>query len=72
MSRVFVVQNQMKRSEDNSQLVPRYDFLQDELVALMLPYTLAFLVAWTILLVGWMALDIPLGETGPLHYSPPG
>ena len=42
------------------------------LVALMLPYTLAFLVAWTILLVGWMALDIPLGETGPLHYSPPG
>jgi len=38
------------------------------LVALMLPYTLAFLAAWTTMLVLWMALGLPLGATGPLHY----
>jgi aminobenzoyl-glutamate transport protein len=41
------------------------------LVALMVPYTLAFLVFWTLMLVLWMALGIPLGSTGPLDYVPP-
>jgi aminobenzoyl-glutamate transport protein len=40
------------------------------LVALMLPYTLAFGVAWTALLVAWMALGLPLGPAGPLAYAP--
>ena len=41
------------------------------LVALMLPYTAAFLVLWSTMLVCWLALGLPLGETGPLTYSPP-
>jgi aminobenzoyl-glutamate transport protein len=41
------------------------------LVALMLPYALAFLVAWTAMLLLWMALGLPLGATGPLDYAPP-
>jgi len=39
------------------------------LVALMLPYALAFTVAWTLLLVGWMWLGIDLGPGGPLRYA---
>ena len=42
------------------------------LVALMLPYTLAFLVCWSTMLVVWMMLGLPLGETGPLVYTPQG
>jgi aminobenzoyl-glutamate transport protein len=30
-------------------------------VATMLPYTISFLVVWSILLVAWMLLDLPLG-----------
>ncbi|MEE3332245.1 MAG: AbgT family transporter [Myxococcota bacterium] len=40
------------------------------LVALMLPYTITFLVVWSAMLVVWMALGIPLGATGPLAYTP--
>ena len=42
------------------------------LLALMIPYALAFALAWSALLVGWVALDIPLGPGGPLHYAPGG
>ncbi len=38
------------------------------LVALMLPYALAFLVAWSVLLVAWMMLGLELGPGGPLTY----
>jgi aminobenzoyl-glutamate transport protein len=40
------------------------------LVALMLPYTLAFGAAWTALLLLWMALGLPLGPEGPLWFTP--
>ena len=40
------------------------------LVALMLPYAAAFAVTWTVLLVLWMALGVPLGPGGPLAYDP--
>lgn len=30
-------------------------------MALMLPYALVFLVIWTSMLLGWVALDLPLG-----------
>jgi aminobenzoyl-glutamate transport protein len=40
------------------------------LVALMLPYAVAFGVAWTFLLALWVALGIPLGPAGPLAYTP--
>jgi aminobenzoyl-glutamate transport protein len=40
------------------------------LLALMLPYALAFAVAWTLLLLLWIAAGWPLGPAGPLHYAP--
>jgi aminobenzoyl-glutamate transport protein len=36
------------------------------LVAVMLPYSLAFLFGWVLMLVGWIALDLPLGPGAPL------
>jgi aminobenzoyl-glutamate transport protein len=41
-------------------------------VALMLPYAAAFGVAWTALLVIWVALGLPLGPGGSLHYPAAG
>ena len=40
-------------------------------VALMMPYALCFALAWGVLLLGWIALDLPLGPAGPLTYPPP-
>ncbi len=40
------------------------------LVALMLPYALAFAVIWTLLLMAWIATGLPLGQGGPLTYTP--
>jgi aminobenzoyl-glutamate transport protein len=40
------------------------------LLALMTPYALAFGVAWSALLLGWLALGAPLGPGGPLDYAP--
>ncbi len=40
------------------------------LVALMVPYAVTFFAAWTLLLVGWMLLGLPLGTAGPLEYLP--
>ncbi|MEE8581419.1 MAG: AbgT family transporter [Myxococcota bacterium] len=42
------------------------------LVTLMLPYTLAFAVAWSLLLVGWIWTGFELGPEGPLTYAAPG
>lgn len=39
------------------------------LVALMIPYALAFAVAWTLLLAAWVMLGLPLGPAGPLAYA---
>lgn len=39
------------------------------LVSIMLPYTIAFSIAWTLLLFIWMMLGIPLGPSGPLYYK---
>jgi len=41
------------------------------LVALMLPYTVAFTVAWVAMLLVWMAAGWELGPGGPLGYLPP-
>jgi aminobenzoyl-glutamate transport protein len=37
-------------------------------VAMMLPYTLAFLVVWLLLLILWIATGLPLGPGGELTY----
>jgi aminobenzoyl-glutamate transport protein len=36
------------------------------LIATMVPYSLAFLVVWSILLVGWILLGLPLGPGAAL------
>ena len=41
------------------------------LVSMMLPYTLFFWIAWTILLLAWMALGVDLGPGGPITYVDP-
>jgi aminobenzoyl-glutamate transport protein len=40
------------------------------LTALMLPYSIAFWLVWTVLLVLWMLSGLPLGPGGPLEYVP--
>lgn len=41
------------------------------LVSLMLPYALAFWLCWTLMLIAWMTVGLPLGPGGPLHYVDP-
>ena len=40
------------------------------IVAMMLPYSIAFLLVWTALLLVWMLLGLPLGPEGALLYLP--
>ncbi len=41
------------------------------LVSLMLPYSVVFLIVWTIMIVAWTLIGVPLGPEGPLTYTPP-
>ncbi|MEO1008376.1 MAG: AbgT family transporter [Planctomycetota bacterium] len=41
------------------------------LIAMMMPYTIVFTIAWAILLLIWMALGIDLGPAGPQAYEIP-
>lgn len=41
------------------------------LLALMLPYALAFMGAGLLMTVGWVALDLPLGPGAQVYYTPP-
>ena len=38
------------------------------LVSVMVPYSMFFLIGWTIMLIIWFLFGIPLGPGGPLHY----
>ena len=38
------------------------------LISIMMPYTIAFSITWTLFLFAWMMLGIPLGPNGPLFY----
>jgi len=38
------------------------------LLAAMLPYSMAFGLVWTILVIGWVLLGIPIGPGAPLNY----
>jgi len=40
------------------------------LVALMLPYSITFLVGWSLLLALWLTLGLPIGPGSPLDYVP--
>jgi aminobenzoyl-glutamate transport protein len=39
-------------------------------IATMLPYTVTFLVVWSMMLVVWMLLGLPIGRGAGLHLSP--
>jgi aminobenzoyl-glutamate transport protein len=41
-------------------------------IATMLPYTVAFLIVWTALLIVWMLLGLPVGPGAPLYIPVPG
>lgn len=44
------------------------------LISTMLPYSVTFLIVWTVLIVVWMNVGLSLGlpaSTGPLEYLPP-
>jgi len=38
-------------------------------VATMLPYSFVFLIVWSVLLIIWLYLGIPIGPDSPLYYS---
>lgn len=38
-------------------------------ISIMLPYSIAFFIGWTILLIIWMLLGLPIGPGAPLHYG---
>ena len=40
------------------------------LMAAMMPYSIAFFVIWTLLMIVWILLGIPLGPEAPLYYTP--
>jgi aminobenzoyl-glutamate transport protein len=42
------------------------------IIATMMPYSIAFLVVWIILLVLWLLFDIPLGPNATIDYILPG
>lgn len=42
------------------------------LIAAMLPYSIAFSIAWTIMMVIWMWLGLPVGPGAELYYQVPG
>jgi len=41
------------------------------LIALMLPYSITILIAWTLMLLVWIGLGLPLGPDGALEYVLP-
>jgi aminobenzoyl-glutamate transport protein len=38
-------------------------------IATMLPYTFAFFIVWTVLLIAWLLLGLPLGPGAGIYYS---
>lgn len=39
------------------------------LIATMLPYSITFFIAWTLLIIGWILLGLPLGPEAGLYYA---
>ncbi|MCD2137135.1 AbgT family transporter [Salinicoccus halitifaciens] len=38
------------------------------LISVMLPYSIFFLVVWSLMLIVWMLTGLPLGPNAPIHY----
>jgi aminobenzoyl-glutamate transport protein len=41
------------------------------IIATMLPYSVAFFLAWVLLLVAWLLMGLPLGPDAGIHYNLP-
>lgn len=41
------------------------------LISLMLPYSLSFLITWSLLFTAWFLLGLPIGPDAPIFYSLP-
>ncbi|GAA1823991.1 hypothetical protein GCM10009771_24160 [Nesterenkonia flava] len=39
------------------------------LISVMLPYAIAFMAVWSVMTLGWMGLDLPLGPNAPIYYE---
>lgn len=39
------------------------------LIAVMIPYSMAFLLSWTLMLIVWMLTGLPVGPNSPIHYG---
>jgi aminobenzoyl-glutamate transport protein len=48
----------------------RKDAGMGNLIAMMVPYSVAFAIAWTIFLLAWVWLGIPIGPDAPMWYVP--
>lgn len=48
------------------------DIRMGTLIAALMPYTIAFGVFWTLLLVVWYLAGWPVGPGGPIHWQPAG
>jgi aminobenzoyl-glutamate transport protein len=40
------------------------------LIATMLPYSVTFLLGWSVLFAAWLAFGLPIGPQAPLEYVP--
>lgn len=40
------------------------------LISTMLPYSVAFMIAWILMFAAWMLFELPLGPGAPLFYDP--
>jgi aminobenzoyl-glutamate transport protein len=49
----------------------RKDFGVGSLVSLMLPFSIALMIAWMVLFLAWAALGWPLGPNTPIFFTPP-
>ena len=38
------------------------------LIAIMLPYSISFFIAWTLLMIAWILIGLPLGPEAGLYY----
>jgi len=45
------------------------DYGMGTIISTMLAYTLIFAITWSLLLIMWMFLGLPVGPDGPLHFS---
>jgi aminobenzoyl-glutamate transport protein len=42
------------------------------MIAMMIPYSIVFFVIWSLMLLGWVGLEAPLGPGAPMWYVPTG